>query len=295
MDTDDTCTTADEVIDESLDMYLATIDKLARLWVKNQQGKKLESAKVKSWYKKCALTGATELVEGAHIFDVFAQDRLDQGGTYVWDLLRRFWPMERLVSLEVKGQQLDNILRLRVDAHRLWDKHRFGLRPIRHHTDPHYRLFVQVVWFDNIIEEGKLVKGEWDHRCRGTISDSRRGDPKNHCFPAIEHGDVYEIVTTDPEERPLPNEYLLAINYSVQKILAGMQAAGALKDIFHGPPPAPTMAKTPSAFESCLPLLWSELIQEAEFQGVLTKASASAWRRYVSEVEYQSRQEGGYS
>ncbi|KAK3377114.1 hypothetical protein B0T24DRAFT_677969 [Lasiosphaeria ovina] len=56
-------------------------------------------------------------------------------------------------------------------------------------------------------------------------------------FPNLEHGDVYELFTADPDGRPLPYMRFLEIRYAVQKLIAGPQASGALEDIFDGEPP----------------------------------------------------------
>jgi len=247
---------------------------------------------VKDWYNEmCVLTGGTVQVEGAHIFDVRAINRLrpNEEAISIWDMLKTFWPLEKLRALMVKGSQDRNIIPLRLDAHRFWDKHMFALRPIPHRTDPDHRLYLQMVWLDNIIVEGNLVNNPWNHQQRGTITDFRRS-VDGYTFSAIMHGDVYELVTTDPEKRPLPDIHLLQLRFAVQKLLGGMRAAGALKDIFHGPPPGDIATPVPD--QVYMPDIWEELIQDAKEAGVLTADAAKRWRRYVLEDAYEKHQEG---
>ncbi len=56
-------------------------------------------------------------------------------------------------------------------------------------------------------------------------------------LPPVKHDDVYEMVTTDPDEHPLPCLGLLQIQYAARKLLGGMAAADALQTIFSADPP----------------------------------------------------------
>lgn len=98
-------------------------------------------------------------------------------------------------ELVVRGREATIILPLSPDAHALWDKYAFALCPIEHPTDPQHRLFLQMVWLTDLHIERGLVTGDWDNAGRGGIVDLRRG--RDGLFPAIRHGDVYELVTSD--------------------------------------------------------------------------------------------------
>lgn len=50
-------------------------------------------------------------------------------------------------------------------------------------------------------------------------------------FPPVRHGDVYELVTTDPDAHPLPSVYFLQLQYGMHKILAGMFPADAFRPL----------------------------------------------------------------
>jgi len=241
---------------------------------------------VPGWYNKmCVLTGGTFPLEAAHIIDVRVTKKLKADGDAIeiWDMLRNFWSVERLKSLMVAGNEKCNILPLRIEVYKLWDGHRFALRPLEHPTDSTHRLYLQVVWLKDITTDGNLVHSPWDHQ-KGTITDFRRGSNNSHVFPAIQHGDVYELVTANEATHPLPSMHFLRLRYAVQKLLAGMLAGGALKDIFRGPPPS---AKVPVRDEVHMPGDWDMLIRSAQEEGVLSVEAAKRWRRYVLEDAYQ--------
>ncbi|KAK0726865.1 hypothetical protein B0T26DRAFT_106229 [Lasiosphaeria miniovina] len=140
-------------------------------------------------------------------------------------------------KLDIKGQEVRNILPLDRGVHIFWDRHRFALRPVEHPTDPEHRIYFQVVWLKDLDKSGGLIKGAWDHCGSGSIVDFRRGSDDERMFSCLEHGDVYELSTADPVRCQLPSIQFLQIRYAVQKIIAGPMAASALKDIFSGEPP----------------------------------------------------------
>ena len=121
---------------------------------KNRSGDDTKAQRVvPAWYGgKCALTGSPCVVEGAHIVDVKATKRLlpDKNLIKLWNYLMMFWAAEVTPSCIIGGHENRNILPLRVDSHRLWDAHAFGLRPILHPTDPKHRLYLQMVWLKDI-------------------------------------------------------------------------------------------------------------------------------------------------
>lgn len=252
---------------------------------------KAAQAKMVDLYKRCVLTNSEILVEGAHIIDVRVIARLREKESTpleIWDTLQIFWPLKLLQSLETTSREKQNILPLRVDTRWYWDKHRFALRPVEHPTDPAHRLYLQMVWLKDITERNNLVKSPYNHK-NGTITDSRRGVEVDGDFlvPAIKHGDVYELVVE--EEKELPCIDFLRLRFAVQKLLAGMIAAGALKDFFKGPPPPPLTC--PARDEKYMPGDWEMIICAAEEEGVLSAEAAMRWRRQIMEECYQEDQE----
>ncbi|KAK0741960.1 hypothetical protein B0T21DRAFT_122847 [Apiosordaria backusii] len=90
---------------------------------------------VPPWYQnRCALTGV-EAVDAAHIVDVQAIKSMHDPAGF-WSILQLFWPLEDIQQLEFTGYEERNILSLQPTAHRLWDRHKFALRPIQHPTSP---------------------------------------------------------------------------------------------------------------------------------------------------------------
>ncbi|KAK3371698.1 hypothetical protein B0T24DRAFT_333947 [Lasiosphaeria ovina] len=69
-----------------------------------------------------------------------------------------------------------------------------------------------MVWLKDITIEGNLARSPWDYGKNGTITDFRRGSGDNNTFPAIEYGDVYELVTADEVICPLLNIYFLRLS-----------------------------------------------------------------------------------
>ncbi|KAK0712030.1 hypothetical protein B0H67DRAFT_305179 [Lasiosphaeris hirsuta] len=142
-----------------------------------------------------------------------------------------------------------NILPLEAGAHYRWDHFNFTIRPIDHvsDTDPRH-LWIQMVWLKNTHERGGLVSGSRDH-FDGTIGNYRRGvhvmgeedgtyqGRATQHFPIVNYGDVFLLRTPDPKKYPLPDRGYLEIQFAVHKMLSGIAAAGALEDIFRGPPP----------------------------------------------------------
>jgi len=234
---------------------------------------------VKGWYSdSCVLCGVCLVTEGAHIIDVVAQQQIQP--VSVWRMLKIFWPLEKLAALDMKEER--NILPLSPTAHSLWDIHEFGLRPIKHSTDPDHILFLQVVIFKQLHVE----IGFSSNRPRGGFSThllDPREDPPKH----IQHGDVYKLVTTDPEKRPLPRFEYLQVRYAVQTIIAAQKAAGALKTLFGGPPPESTVGL--ELDDVCVPGEWEEDLDEAVRLGILNYASKMKWRLAILEYEYRKR------
>lgn len=61
--------------------------------------------------------------------------------------------------------------------------------------------------------------------------DIRRGDTSQGMFTALQHGDVYELATVDPERYPLPSIEFLNMRYTVRCIMAGAKTREALADL----------------------------------------------------------------
>ncbi|KAK3360792.1 hypothetical protein B0T24DRAFT_501782, partial [Lasiosphaeria ovina] len=242
------------------------------------------------WYDgRCLLSGGGPAV-GAHIVDVTASG---MHALNFWNTLQIFWPLEKITELAIGGQELQNILPLRVDARDFWDRHRFALRPIAHPTDPEHSMYLQVVWLNDLDKRGGLARGAWDHGRRGTIVDFRRRSADDGTFPNLEHGDVYQLSTADPDGRPLPHMRFLEMRFAVQKLMAGPQAEGALAVIFGGgePPaesgrPGPALNHDDDDDDDFLRSDWKVLLEAAVEAKVIDSDAADRWARSIRREAY---------
>jgi hypothetical protein len=234
----------------------------------------------KDWYQEiCVLARTPMRVEGGHIIDVAAKHQ--EPPLSIWGVLRMFFPLEKLATLEIDAEQ--NILPLNVDVHKAWDGHEFGLRPIKHAADPEEKLFLQVVVFKqlfvarNFTQEGSgnyLGLVDWNH------------DTSTPQCRAIQHGDLYLLSTTDPAQYPLPNFRYLQLRYSAQIILAAQKAAGWLDRFFRGP--APELALEIEELDDVLvPSDWEEELADAERRGTINRSKRKEWELAILEHEHR--------
>ncbi|KAK4182507.1 hypothetical protein QBC35DRAFT_168661 [Podospora australis] len=166
---------------------------------------------IKNMYHGCLLTGAGKdlSLHGAHILEVHVVKRLapntDEEALFYWNLLKHFWPLDALTSLNLQGNKKRNVIPLRIEAHKYWDDSRILLRPIKHLSNPDNILYIQVLYVQDINKEGNLANTPYDYS-KGTLHDHRRpmiiGSRMGH--EHIRHCDVYQLETPDPETLPLP-------------------------------------------------------------------------------------------
>ncbi|KAK0616643.1 hypothetical protein B0T14DRAFT_604884 [Immersiella caudata] len=238
---------------------------------------------VPPWYQNCCTLTGVETVDAAHIVDVQATKSMDEP-VHFWDMLRMFWPLEDIQQLEITGHEKRNILPMQPTAHRLWDRHKFALCPIPHPTDPEHSMYLQVVWFEDrhaeigLADNGRSKETNLSDR-RRTMEDSIGAGARY-----VMHGDIYELSTSDPEKRPLPNIYLFQIRYAIQQLFAGQQAAGALQAIFGGDPPDDPGTVRDEAF---MPSDWDGMLRDALELGILSTTTEAIWRRCILENAYE--------
>jgi len=265
---------------------------------------------VPSWYgSQCSLTGV-QVFDASHVIDLQAVKGIGEDSLNVWRYLRVFWPLKKLYTFDIFGKELENILPLAPTARRLWDTHKLGLRPIPHPHNPNNSIYLQVVWFRNYHNEigwsssGSASNAEDLVDTRREIVDS--ATQQSGC-EFIAHGDVYEFKTTSATTRPLPNLRFLQLRYAVQKLFAGVQAAGALEQICEGESPNDTKGPsrglsaleqifavgTPEETEgpdppddSYMPRDWDMMLDEALWRGILDKSSETLWRKCILKRAY---------
>ncbi|KAK5658082.1 hypothetical protein OQA88_2638 [Cercophora sp. LCS_1] len=244
---------------------------------------KMAQRTVPPWYQDCCTITGVETVDAAHIVDAQATKSMD-GPLGFWNMLRVFWPLEDIQQLEITGHEKRNILPLQPTAHRFWDRHKFALRPIPHPTDPEHNIYLQIIWFkDRHAEIGLADKG----RSKETnLSDHRRTmeDSIGAGARYVIHGDIYQLSTSDPEKRPLPNIYLFQMRYAMQQLFAGQQAAGALQAIFGGDPPDDPGTARDEVF---MPSDWDCMLRDALKLGILNTTTEAIWRRCILERTFK--------
>ncbi|KAH6612268.1 hypothetical protein B0J18DRAFT_77724 [Chaetomium sp. MPI-SDFR-AT-0129] len=249
---------------------------------------------VPKWYHyRCPLTGAGA-VQGAHIVNVQATKSMESP-VYFWRMLQIFWPLKDLETktLEIVGQEHRNLLPLNPMAHHLWDRNKFGLRPIEHPTDPKTKIYLQVNWFEQRRGEIELEnkKGAEPHASPLAVTDlldirrelkGATGVPGGEC---LQHGDVYMLQTSDCATCPLPDIHFLQMRYAVQQLFAGQQPPEALRIIFGGDAPDDEV-DGPNPDEAYMPADWDNMIIDARELGILDAKEEEMWRRRILHMTY---------
>jgi hypothetical protein len=181
---------------------------------------------VTMWYKGCILTGS-DIVEKAHVVPSYLTNNLTELGNLTeldelwWKLYRGFWPkgMQHTWKPPPAAKNHENIVPLSPYARSLWDANEFGLRPISSGTSE--RMYVQMYWLPPVHAQHTGRKSRVSPRPR-FILDSRRRQMEGtgrHSYPRVQTGDVYELVTDDPVQKPLPNIDLLILRYTLLRVL----------------------------------------------------------------------------
>lgn len=257
----------------------------ARKWAQKRKGNdddiavrlaadKHAQTSVVGWYNRCVFTGPGKPVEGAHIIPVRAKHTdLNE----LWQALRAMWPLPDEQDIVATGNEMMNVLPLASHVHNLWDRFAFGLRPLEHPDDPTHkrRLLLQVFWFRDLDQVGSLSQSPWNFGRDGGFCDLTR-PATDTAYESVQHGDVYELTTEDPEGHPLPDMRLLNIQFAMHKLMAGMKAAGSLRIIFSGSPP-PDTGQPPYVVET--PAIWANLLDEAVAADVMDRRTADLWEK----------------
>ncbi|KAJ8062621.1 hypothetical protein OCU04_009144 [Sclerotinia nivalis] len=196
----------------------------------------------------CVLTGQSS-IEVAHIYprhsikhqeeDLFGQRHI------FWDHLRSFWPKEKIAVWEaelfpagINGfgiEKVDNLITLSRNAHDMWARGAFALKPISESNDK-TTLKVQFFWQKkqtDLQQTMSLLTTPFStegldenigayHRVDavGTTRLYRDRDGEK-----LRSGDYFTFQTEDPETKPLPSFALLELQWFLQRILGMVGAA----------------------------------------------------------------------
>jgi hypothetical protein len=155
-----------------------------------------------------------------------------------WDMLRMFWPKEKVKAWEEEifpngthengVESATNLITLSRDAHSMWNKGNFALKPLAVSRDKKC-LKVQFFWQTQY----KPVRPSMSLLTTPTSTESlSRGGTGyltlqptgTDVAPLIKTGHIFEIKTDDPKARPLPSFALLEMQWHLQRI-AGMAGA----------------------------------------------------------------------
>ncbi len=141
-----------------------------------------------------------------------------------------------------------------------------------------------MVWLKDLDKDGGLIRGGWDHSERHKFVDLWRNE--NGMFPPVKHSDVYELVTVDPKERPLPCLRLLQTQYGIHKLLGAMETAGPLKTCFDDDPPDDGGGVPEDA---AVPEEWAHLLDAAVRRGFLDHEKAEKWvRAFIKDAQEEA-------
>jgi len=199
---------------------------------------------------RCVLT-RDATVDAAHIYSHQSlkkkeEDTFGPRHTF-WDQLKNFWPEEKVAAWaeevfprgidEIGIERVYNLITLSCNAHRLWNRGAFALKPISM-SDDSTTLKVQFFWQKKqnntqatmsllttpfSTEDLDQNEGAFDVG-NVRLSDSRGLQPRY-----IKSRDIFELKTDDPVARPLPSFKLLEMQWFLTRVV-GMAGAAVPYD-----------------------------------------------------------------
>ncbi|TVY44304.1 hypothetical protein LOCC1_G005056 [Lachnellula occidentalis] len=199
---------------------------------------------------RCVLTGQPS-IDVAHIYPFcLIKEESDAFGTRhsFWDMLRNFWPEEKVAAWEAEIfpngtndlgiETARNLITLSKDAHNMWNRGAFALKPISV-SDDNTTLTIQLFWQArledikatmNLLATPQSTKdldcniGAFEFGGPSTLFDSRKNPIRK-----VKSGDIFELTTDDLEARPLPSFALLEMQWFLQRI-TGMAGAADVEE-----------------------------------------------------------------
>jgi hypothetical protein len=157
-------------------------------------------------------------------------------------MLRNFWPEEKITAWEAtvfpdgpeeRGlETARNMITLSRDAHDLWNKGAFALKPISVSED-NTTLTIQFFWQAKqplVMPVINLTTIPLSTRDLERNDETRLIDCRQFEYRHIKSGDLFELTTDDPEARPLPSMALLEMQWFLQRVAGMAGAADELKD-----------------------------------------------------------------
>jgi hypothetical protein len=164
-----------------------------------------------------------------------------------WNLLRTFWPKEKVAAWEVELfslgihetgiERVYNFITLSKAAHGYWNRGAFALKPISM-SDDKTTLKVQFFWQQKQNTQATMSLSTTPHstekldRNIGNIRASNSGNTGLFDLSTdirIKSGDYFNLKTDDAEARPLPSFQLLEMQWFLQRVV-GMAGAASPYD-----------------------------------------------------------------
>lgn len=161
-----------------------------------------------------------------------------------------------------------NLLILRADVHRLWDKHRFCLKP-KDATGTSSTLELEFLWLSQ------------DHGQPSSAISHQPTSPTKRAIitsngHALSSGDKVTLTTRDTRQFPLPNRFLLDLQFNLHRALRASVAREVVDRIFRkkpDPDSTPTAnAEAELGFDNPAPQFTRLLIDEAVELGIVDES-----------------------
>ena len=147
--------------------------------------------------------------------------------TEFWNVLRCFWPPERINSwreaiLPSGPDSCINMICLSPNLHRLWNLAKFAMKPV---DAPNKRTVrVQFFWLHSL--RGIRLENPLDLLTRPNLTPTQTPcEARTDGSGILASGDIIELTTDDPETKPLPSLALMEMQWVLMR-LAAMCAAG---------------------------------------------------------------------
>jgi hypothetical protein len=162
-----------------------------------------------------------------------------------WQSLRVFWDEDRVnkwkstifpdsQNPDVGVETCFNLISLSPDAHEMWNRGVFALKPLKRSRD-RKTLTVQFFWQ---VPGNYEIANKIDLLAEPTSSKDLDRGPDGYCLVRVEEegsppplrpicsGDVFTITTEDPKNQPLPSVELLEMQWVLQRLTGMCGAAG---------------------------------------------------------------------
>ncbi|ESZ95407.1 hypothetical protein SBOR_4202 [Sclerotinia borealis F-4128] len=177
----------------------------------------------------CVLSGES-VIEVAHIYPFCRLSTSEENVFGVrhmfWEYLKNLWSEETVAAWQAElfprglsetgDERVDNRITLSVTAHRQWNRGAFALKPISiSDEDTTLKATMSLLTIPLSTEDLDHNDGAFDH---GNTTLNCSG-PK-----AIKSGQIFELKTTDPIEKPLPSFKFLELQWALTRVI-GMSGA----------------------------------------------------------------------